>query len=411
MRTRFTNLLQKLRPAHLLALLFLIYIIFVALAALPEFLYHLGGAFYWETGYSHLIETIDEQYSGMLTTEKDQPLLHNKGSYINLNGLMAKSLKQPMMNDRILLKNGHLTHVVSESRDPAEIQQAADNIIRFYNAHAAAGGKFLFVMVSSQISKYENLLPAGYTDTTNATADAFLSLLEEAGVPYLDLREEMHRENMSVTDAYYTTDHHWKPQTGLWAYGKILKKLEQLQAIGPVETFYTDPENYTFETYENTFLGSSGKRTGIYYAGLDDSVIIRPNFPTEIQISLPEWDKHLRGRYEEVCYNTDAVHNYQDPDFYQENSYGLYGWGDRTITHWRNKQAPENGRFLLLGESFGNIPFSLMSIYLSSCDEVDLRYYDGDFAAHYQAYDPDTVIIEVNVDMTISDFTTFPYPG
>lgn len=411
MQKQLSKLRRKLRPAHLLAVLFLGYILWVSLAALPEFLYQLGGALHWQTGYAHLVETVDTQYESMLTTEKDQPLLQNKGTYINLNGFMARLLGQPMMNDRVTLENGHLAHLVSDTPDPEKIRQAADNIIRFHDAHTANHGSFLFVMAPSQVSKYEDLLPVGYADTTNDTADAFLALLEQAGVPYLDLREEMQKEGMSVTDAFYTTDHHWTPQTGLWAYGKILAKLEQLGTLGPVDPHYIDPENYAFESYENTFLGSSGKRTGIYYGGLDDSVFIHPEFETDITITVPERELELRGRYEEVCYNTEAVHNYEDPDFYQENSYGLYGWGDTKITHWRNEQAPEQGKFLLIGESFGNIPFSLMSIYCGSCDEMDLRYYDGDFAAYYESYAPDTVIVEVNVDMTLSEFTDYPYLG
>ena len=398
---------NTIRPAYVLTVLFLVYMLWVSLAALPEFFHHLAGA----ADYSHLVETVDAQYATMLTTEKDQPLLQNKGTYINLNGFMARLLGQPIMNDRVTLTNGHLAHLVSDHPDAREIRRAADNIIRFHNTQIASGGNFLFVMAPSQISKYEDLLPVGCTDTTNATADAFLEMLNAAGVPCLDLREEMQKEGISVTDAFYVTDHHWTPQTGLWAYGKILAKLEQLGAIGPVDSFSRDPENFRFDTYENTFLGSSGKRTGIYYSGLDDSVFIRPDFETEITVTIPERALNLKGRYEAVCYNTEAVHNFENPDFYQENSYGLYGWGDTKITHWRNEQAPQQGTFLLIGESFGNIPFSLMSIYCSSCDEMDLRYYDGNFVDHYTSFSPDTVIVELNVDMILSEFTDYPYPG
>ena len=410
MRTNILNKIRKLRPAHLLAFLFLAYTFRLSLAAAPEFLYHLGRELYWKTGYSHLIETVDEQYGGMLTTEKEQPLLQNKGTYINLNGQMANILGQPMMNDRVTLKNGHLASLVPDSPDPEEIREAADNILGFYNTHAAGNGKFLFVMVPSQISKYEDLLPVGYTDTTNASADTFLAYLKEGGVPYLDLREEMQEDGLSVTDAYFQTDHHWTPQTGFWAYGKILKKLAEIHAIEPVDPFCTDPDNYTFETYPDTFLGSSGKRTGIFYAGLDDSIYIRPDFETDITVSVPERNLEKRGRFEDVAYNTEAVHNFEDPDFFQENVYGLYGWGDTAITHWRNAQAPDQSRFLLMGESFGNIPFSLMSIPLGCCDEIDLRYFEeDDFPEYYTSYDPDTVVLLFNVDNVISEFTDFDY--
>lgn len=411
MITKFRLLLRKLRPAHALSVLFLGYVLWVSLAALPEFLYHFGGAFYWETGYKHFIETVDQQYEGMLTSDNSEPFLQSKGTYINFNGLLARALGQPMTNDRVLLKNGHLSHVVSRQPDPEEIRLTAQNIARFHDLQTGSGGSFLFVMAPSQISKYEDLLPVGYEDNTNATADALLALLEEAGVPYLDLREEMQAEGISVTEAFYTTDHHWKPQTGLWAFGKILEKLENTGAIATVDPAYTDPGNYSFEIHENTFLGSSGKRTGIYYAGLDDSIFLRPDFETDITLRIPERELEIRGRYEDVAYNTEAFHNYEDPNFYLENSYGLYGWGDTKITHWRSATAPEPGRVLMIGESFGNIPFSLLGTYFASCDELDMRSYDGNFAAYYADFAPDTVILEVNVDMSISDITTFPYPG
>ena len=395
----------------MLAVFFLCFIFYVGLAAMPQFLVNTGRTIQWQDDVFTYIGRIDDQYSGMLENGNQYPCLQSKDTYIDLNGFLAKVLRQPMMNDRVTLKNGHLSHVVSQRPEPEEIRAAADNIIRFHDVHTASGGSFLFVMAPGQISKYEDLLPTGYTDTTNDTADAFLALLDQAGVPYLDLREEMHRDGISAAEAYYTTDHHWLPQTGLWAYGKILEKLHHMGAIDPVDSLYTDPDNFTFKTYENTFLGSSGKRTGIYYAGLDDSIYIRPNFETDISVRIPERQLELRGTYEEVCYNTEAVHNYQNPDFYLENSYGLYGWGDNPITHWRNNQAPQQEKFLLVGESFGNIPFSLMSLTFGSCDEVDRRYFTEDFIAYYEEYAPDTVIIEVNVDMTISENTTFAYPG
>lgn len=397
--------LRKLRPGNILAILFVVYLGYVAVSCMPQALYELGRCLYWKTGIQEFITTIDTQSEDLLSIEQDQALLLNKGTYINLNGLMAKILKQPEINNRILLKNGHLSTIPGDGADPQQVRQAANNIIRLHDRQNANSGNFLFVMVPTQVSKYEDLLPTGYRDTVNGPADMFLSCLEEAGVSYLDLREELHKDGISVTDAYYTTDHHWTPETGFWAYGKILKKLEQMDAIFPVDPFYTDGSNYTFETYTNSFLGASGKRTGIYYAGLDDSTIIYPNFETDISIRIPERQLELDGPYEEVAYINTITPDYNNPDFYTENVYGLYGWGDMPITHWRNENAPVQEKFLLIGESFGNIPFSLMSLCISSCDEVDMRHFEEDFQDYYESYAPDTVIILLNMESIVSEFT------
>lgn len=401
----------KIRSTHILAVFFLSFIVYVGLSPLPQFAENTKKIFQGQLSPRQYIRETDEFYSTMLETKAELPLFQNKGTYINLNGFMANCFHQPEMNNRIKLKNNHLATAESENPDPETIRQAADNIIRFHDTHVSNGGNFLFVIVPSQISKFEDLLPVGFTDTTNDTADTFLSMLKQSGVPFLDLREELQKDGISITDAYFATDHHWTPQTGFWAYTRILDKLKEMHVIPSVDSFYTDPQNYSFDIYPKTFLGSSGRRTGIYYAGLDDTVILQPDFETDLSIHIPKRNMKLKGRYEDISYNTDVTLNYQNPDFYQDNFYGLYGWGDTPITHWRNAQAPEQGKFLLIGESFGNIPFSLMSIYFSNCDEVDMRHFTDDFTSYYSSYNPDTVIVEVNISAILSAFTQFPYLG
>lgn len=408
MKTKIQNLL---RPSGILVLLFLVFLFYVGYAALPVFVYNTLQIVQGKESPRSFIRQTNDQYETMLETGNEYPFLHSKDTYINLNGLMANLLGQPMMNNRLTLTNGHLTEVEPQAPDPETIRETAENLIRFHDLQTGKGGHFLFVLAPGQISKYENLLPAGYEDTTNATADTLLGLLKDADVPCLDLREQLHKDGISVTDAFFVTDHHWTPQTGLWAFGRILEKLESIRAISPVDARYTDPANYTFDTYENTFLGSSGRRTGIYYGGIDDSVFLRPNFHTDIQVRIPEREVDLRGRYEDVSYSPYGWPDFEKPDYFRSNSYGLYGWGDTGITHWRNENADQEEKFLLIGESFGNIPYSLMSLCFSSCDELDMRHYSDDFAAYYAAYAPDTVILEVNIGMTISENTIFPYPG
>lgn len=400
---------RKLRPANLLAAAFLLYIGFVALYPLEPLKNDTKSLLKGEISVSDYMDRMDERYYGMLSTEQDQPLLQNKGTYINLNGGMAKLLGQPMMNERVKLKNGHLTSVVSWRHSQEDVVYTAQNITSLARTQEKNGGQFLFVLAPSQISKYEDLLPEGYTDTMNDTSDTLLSLLAQNGVAYLDLREALHKDQISNADAFFVTDHHWRPQTGFWAYTKILSALEESGAIASVDGFYTDSSHYDFVTYPNTFLGSSGKRTGICYAGVDDSIFIQPQFDTEITLTVPDRELALTGRYEEVCYNSEDTLNPDNPDYFQFNAYGLYGWGDNSLNRWRNENAPDNSKVMLIGDSFGNIPFSLMSIYFSDCDELDMRYYSEDFQRHYQDFQPDIVILEATLDQAVAENTCYSF--
>lgn len=407
---RLKKLCKRITPAGILAILFLVYICYVGYAAFPDFVKNTGSSYYSKAGLTEYINTIDEQYEGMLTTSRDNLFLQNKANYINFNGAMARLLHQPVMNERLMLKNGHLTTFSEKGLTDSYIQNAAENIIRFSKTLEEQGKNFLYVQAPSQISKYENLLPTGYKDTANSNADKLIAQLRINNVEVLDLREELQNEGISITDAFYVTDHHWLPETGFWAYTKILQKLEAMNATGPIDTYYTNPDNFTFNSYEDTFLGSSGKRTGIYYAGLDDSTIIQPNFDTDITFVIPSWGGLTRkGRYEDISYNQNIDPDYSNPDFYKENVYGLYGWGDLPLSNWRNVNAPETAKFLLIGDSYANVPFSLMSLYISSCDEVDMRHFTDDFTEYFDNYDPDTVIFLIGSGSISSNFTKHPY--
>lgn len=402
------SLLKKIRrivPGQILTVLFLLYIASIGFSSFPNLLRETVKQVQRGSNCLEIIESVNEYYDDFLPSNKNAKALLNKGTYINLNGLMAKSLGQPMLNKRIKLNNGHLTSLTETAPHEETLRAAADNLIHFFQKHRENGGNFLFVMAPGKISKYERVLPPGYTDVSNETADRFLALLSEGGIPVLDLRETLMDSGIPWDDAFFATDHHWTPQTGFLSFREIVRTLAETGATEAVDPFYTDENNFTFHTYPNTFLGSDGKRTGIYFAGMDDSIFITPDFPTDIHLTIPELDVDLLGPYQEISYHQESGMDLQNPDPFNDNMYGLYGWGDTAISHWRNDAAPVSQRLLLIGDSFGNIPFSLMSLCYSSCDEMDMRYFSEDFEDYYHDYRPQTVVILINPNHCDSEFT------
>lgn len=401
----FFRKLRRISAMKVLSLSFLLYIAIVACSSFPQLLYETGRCLYWKTGIQELVRTINANCDELLSFDQEKMPLLDKASYINLNGLMAKTLRQTEINQRVLLKNGQLASISAESTDTDELRRAAENMARFCRMQQENGGHFLFVMAPSKISKYEDVLPAGYTDTDNDNADQLIAQLKEKDVPVLDLRESLLEEGILWEEAFFTTDHHWTPQTGFLAFREITEALSNIGATAPVNPMYTNPDNYRFHTFADTFLGSAGKRTGIYFAGMDDSIFIEPDFSTDIRLTIPELELDIRGAYQDISYHQNSGMDLEHPDPFHDNMYGLYGWGDTAISHWRNDTAGVTERILLIGDSFANIPFSLMSICYSSCDEMDMRHFHEDFSGYYQNYQPETVVILVNPNNCVSEFT------
>lgn len=366
---------------------------------------------YWKTGVQEYIKTVNTCYDDFLEFDQKKMPFLDKGTYINLNGLMAKILHQPELNERVLLNNGLLASISEEGPALSKIRKAADNVIRFCQIHQDNGGDFLFVMAPSKISKYEDVLPVGYTDTDNEVADHLITLLLDGNVPVLDLRETLLEEGILWSEAFFTTDHHWTPQTGFLAFQEITRKLSDIGAADPVNPMFTDKDNYRFHTFADTFLGSAGKRTGIYFAGMDDSVFIAPSFSTDIHLTIPELELDLQGPFQEISYHQNSNMDLEHPNPFHDNMYGLYGWGDTAISHWRNETADVAERMLLIGDSFANVPFGLMSICYSSCDEMDMRYFQENFSDYYQDYQPQTIVILINPNNCVSDFTCSTFLG
>lgn len=395
MKKKAVQQLRNITASKVLAVLFLLFVMFVGMAGIPQLLINSRNAVIKRQSVSEYIATVNEQYEGMLATEKDQPLLQNKGTYINLNGLIARVLGQNEMNQRYKLKNGHLFYHLDPLGDEF-LEAGWANMLSLHNRQREKGKDFLFVMAPWQLYQQEELIPIGHKETANEDGDCLIAMLEESGVSCFDLRIAMEKEGITNSDAFFFTDHHWKPETGFWAYGKTIEKLAQLGIISPVDTRYTSPENFNFTIYKDAFLGSSGKRTGIYYAGVDDFCIITPKFETKIYLDN-EWIHNKDyGSFAEKALRTDAVEICVKKDYFNENQYDIYGWGNTPHNRWRNENAPEEKKVMLIGDSFANVSFSFMSLYFSSIEEIDMRYFKEDFVTLYDDYDPDLVIVMIN---------------
>lgn len=314
-----------------------------------------------------------------------------KSSFISLNGFLQNAIGKKIIidadpvNDVYKLTNGSLSAVYNADVD---IQGRSESIIELYKYIKLKNIDFLYVQAPSVLDSDEQLLPYGIENLSAEKIDVFLSNLSGGGVPLIDLRKEMKEQNISFTDAFFRTDHHWKPETGLWAFGEIAKNLNEAYGYDISEKLW-DINNYNVEVKEDWFLGSRGKRVGPYYAGVDDISLITPKFDTDLRIEIPSLELELTGAFENTLIDHEKI---SERDYYRLNPYAAYSYWDecKTITNYR---APNNKKVLLVRDSFAGVVTPFLSLGCETLDVVDLRRGEIDSLCSYiEETNPDIVL-------------------
>lgn len=388
---------KHINAGLILAICFVAYVMYMSFASMPELLRIAAETIdiiadnEAPLSIKERIGVVNDEYEVMLGTEKTQPTLYDLASYIDLNGFMAKMLGQREMNDRVKLENGYLYAPVSG----LDRKKEAELLLNLYRVCEEHDRDLLVALVPEKIYGNEDMLPRGSSDSTCKALDAMAETLAGNGVPILHFGERMQALGLTMEETYYKTDHHWKAETGWWAYTEIIKELTAMGSIPAIDGMYTDENSFVFDVYEGFFLGADGRRTGRCYAGVDDFTLIYPKFSTNISFTVDP-DRSMKNPIVQNGEFYDAAFNFgniMEEDHYNKSPYHVYGWGDRGLTHWRNASAPVDKKVLMIGDSFGNVPFAFLSLVFTTCDEMDFRQYVGDFPSYFETYDPDIVII------------------
>ena len=317
-----------------------------------------------------------------------------KYHFITANGAVQRLMGARVVNERYKLDNGHLTYTVPKE----DVDGFAENTVALRDVLKERGIPFLYVNAPFKIHEEDKQLPVGVEDYSNENADAFLSFIEEQNVEVLDLRDCIADEGLDHYSLFYKTDHHWKAETGLWATGIISDRLAQISSSFAVNSDLWNPANYSFDVYEDAFLGSSGVRVGEVYAGRDDMTLITPNFKTELTFSVDSEDIYREGTFSEAFLFRD---NLISENMLESTGYAVYGNGIHDIIKIRNYGTEIDGAFqpkkiLMISDSFGNVVTPFLSLAFEQTHVLDMRMFEGNLMDYIDDYDPDVVLIIYN---------------
>lgn len=309
----------------------------------------------------------------------------DKYFFVNVNGYFHKVLGQRTMKDVVKTDSGAIVYLIGDVVVWEQVQKTID----FYQWLREEGIEFSFVQVPYHICKYETGLPSGIKDYSATIEDTFLLGMEMSDIPHLDLREVLHNAGINHEEAYFKTDHHWKIETAFWAYGIMVDFLEEKLSVEIPEK-YTNPDSFTWETFEDYWLGSNGRRTGIAYAGLDDLTLIYPKFPTNLKFEAKEKNIYREGSFQESYMDYEQL---EGDNLYEMQQYDVYIGKDYPTTTQINENAPSDKKILLIKDSYFRPVSAFLGLAFSRVDSIDMRYYEGSVKKYIEEMEPDIVLI------------------
>lgn len=341
-------------------------------------------------------DTIEEKsgFQGFIDNTKNAYISNGfkfKNTYININGLFAKLTGRTVYNEVATLKNGML---INEKLGGMDTDSAALATSHFSDFIESCGGKFLYVQAPYKLDINNNLLPVGVDNSANTRANNMLAALSKYNIRTLDLRQFMATDATDVEKYFYRTDHHWNTTGGFLAFQKIC---ENINAVFPEKNLsysFANINKWNIKTYKKWFLGSQGKRVGIFFAGIDDLQIYEPKTNTEISAYIVNHRTFRKGDFAEV----NIVNSYLDePNYFGDNAYCSYIGGDYPLVQNRNSGAECDLKVLVLKDSFTLPVQAFLTTQYREVDVIDPRYFDEcELAEYVECTRPDIVVLLIN---------------
>lgn len=350
-----------------------------------------------------LLPNFQKQVKDKLMTESLKGHYH----FIDGSGLYARISGRRVFNAVVRLNNGMLTGKSSMIPDMGKKAEALKTLNETVGSY---GGKFVYVQFPYKMDLEQKMAPAGLTSqlTINNETEGFVSLLQNEGIDTIDTIPNFAKTQELVEETFYRTDHHWKPSAAFKAFCMIMEHLQDLypeqETFG---SFYADPENWTVHEMEHQFLGSRGKRTGVYYGGVDPLQWMTPKFDTYFSSYVQNHDTFKKGNFEDAC----LIKSYLDPDpqLHKKNHYCITVGGDYPLVQYRNQYAPSELSVLILKDSFTLPLQTYLATAFQKVDIIDPRYFkECSILEYIDRTKPDIVILEINPGGSASEtFFTF----
>lgn len=315
-----------------------------------------------------------------------------KNSFINLNGLFSKLTGKRIINETLLANNGMLAH---DALSRTNVGHYAQRIAALDAAAAKMGIPFLYVQAPYKMDAQGMMLPAGTSNYAHENTQTLALLLEQNQIEALDMMPMFSDTLAHIEEYFFVTDHHWNFHGAFQGFQKLAQRLQQVLGDDTDISLYLDERNWTAHAVEDAYLGSLGRRVGLYVAGIDDIEYYTPDFETNMSFASPEQRMLYKGNFSDAVMRMNLLDC--GGDFFKSNTYAIYTGGNLSLGLHRNADAPIDAKVLLIKDSFGLPVQAFLSTVFSEIDAMDPREFDECSITEYIfRSQPDAVVMMIN---------------
>lgn len=300
---------------------------------------------------------------------------------------VSKSFNKSIGMNIVSDSYGNIVYKMSDGRYSAERayknnDAEANNIISFASYLKNSGINYAYIAVPSPVDPDEadNIITRGYKEYSNVMMDEVLDKLKANNIYTHDLRQDLKAANISWSDVFFKTDHHWRPEYGIWGAEKISDVIDELQGIESDKSVF-NKSNYIIEKTDNINMGGFGKSLTTVYTSKDDMEVWLPLFSTNISKTVPKYGLNLNGKFEDVIY-----------DMSRWPTYSIWNHGIQPEKTYKNNEKDNKFKILLLTESYSDVVSPFLACAYSDIEEIDLRCFDGSLETYIETTKPDVVI-------------------
>ncbi len=323
--------------------------------------------------------------------ENQVETLWQKGSFIDLNGAIAKILQMKGYYSDMGIYLNEDGYIVSIYPEQTTTDYEYEQVAKLNRILEEEGIDLLYVNAPIKyLDDKEVTEEFGVASYKNQEADLLLERLEQAGVPCLDLRDEVLADGKESYAMFFRTDHHWKIESGFWATKKIVEALNE-EFDYQMDLSIYDADNYVYTEYKACWLGEQGKKLASSYVGLDDFTVIEPKFDTNFHVTTAKGEI-FDGTFD-IFINKERFE--QEGDVYENRSWyysympiGIY----KTMIQNNNVNQ---GKALLIMDSYSYSVAPFLSLSFSELSTMLMRSAEENFdlVSYIKENNFDTVII------------------